>query len=208
MDDLTPALGKFLADIASKTTNQALYADPGLLARLGVLQGRCIEIQCTAPTTTWHLNIAERGIETVHGPAEAPAVIVRGAAIDLARWLAPGKANGHVTITGDDTLLLEVLEILRDFDPDLASPLSKLLGPELSDTLLGTAEMGLKGLQSLFAGVGQSVKDQAAGNFVQQTELNSLLTGIDKLRLRVDRLAAKVRRHEQSRRQASPGKSR
>ena len=204
MDDLTPVLGKFLADIATRATNQALHADPGLLGRLQALQGRCIEIQCTVPAAIWHLNINNGGIDTVHGAADAPQVIVRGAVLDLAGWLMPGKSPGHVTITGDDTLLIEVLDILQDFDPDLASPLTQLFGAELTDTLLGTAEMGLKGLQSLIAGVGQSVRDKTTENFVQQNQLNTLLTGVDKLRLRVDRLAAKVTQHEQSKRQATP----
>lgn len=203
MDDLTPALGRFLADIATRTTKQALHADPGLLARLRLLEGRCIEIQCTTPATTWHLKINDGGIETVHGPATAPQVIVSGTALDLLGWLTAAKTTGRVTITGDDTLLLEVLNILRDFDPDLASPMSALLGTELSNTLLGTAEMGLQGLQSLFEGVGQSIRDQASSNFVQQPQLNALLTGIDSLRLRVDRLAAKVKQYEQSPRRES-----
>ena len=81
---------------------------------------------------------------------------------------------------------------------DFAASLGKVVGADVTATLLGTAEMGLKGLQSLIEGVGSSVQKTASDSFVAQDELDSLLTGIDELRLRVDRLAAKVSQRERS----------
>lgn len=217
MDDLA----RVFATLATATTNQALLGDPELRARLQTLEGRCIEICCDIPSITWHLTITNGAIDISQGRAVAPHVSVRGTALDLARWLSPvppwsvSTPPAQVKIEGDDTLLLEILELLRDFKPDLESPLPKTLeealeemldqtlGPDNAATLLGTAEMGLKGLQSLIEGVGFTVEDRVAGSFVQQDQLNSLLTGIDDLRLRVDRLAAKVSQREQTQQRAN-----
>lgn len=198
MNDLATQIGRILAEVATATTSSALNTDAALRARLQALAGRCIEIQCTAPPVTWHLTITDEGIETKHGPAPAAQVSVRGRAIDLASWLIPGESSTHVNIDGDETLLLEIIDMLRDFNPDFAASLGKIVGADAAATLLGTAEMGLKALRSLLQGVGVSVQQQVSGNFVQPDHLDALLSGIDELRLRVDRLAAKVSQRERS----------
>lgn len=198
MNDLATQIGRILAEVATATTSSALNTDAALRARLQALAGRCIEIQCTAPPVTWHLTITDEGIETKHGPAPAAQVSVRGRAIDLASWLIPGESSTHVNIDGDETMLLEIIDMLRDFNPDFAASLGKIVGADAAATLLGTAEMGLKGLRSLLQGVGDSVQQQVSGHFVQPDHLDALLSGIDELRLRVDRLAAKVSQRERS----------
>jgi ubiquinone biosynthesis protein UbiJ len=209
MDEFAAGLGKVLADIATETSSRALHADPELRARLQSLEGRCIEICCDLPPVNWHLVLTNGAINFNHGKAVAPQVSVRGTALELASWLSPAStwvsgAPAQVEISGDDTLLLELVEILRDFSPDIETPLSRVLGPEVATTLLGSAEMGIKGLQSLIEGIGFSLQDRVAGTFVQQEQLNALLTGIDDLRLRVDRLAAKVSQREQTQQRANP----
>ena len=139
------------------------------------------------------------------GPAQEPNVVVTGDASSLLGWLLPSGLlpNGQaqqpgqgVTITGDDTTLLETVAALRSFNPDFATTLGDLLGADQASSLLGNAEAGLKGLKSMVMGLNAGAQQQAHTHFVQRDDLDELLNGIDNLRLRIDRLAAKVRRQE------------
>lgn len=198
MSDPFAPVARVFAELATRVSAQAIESDPRLRARLQALDGQCLELQCTAPPSTWHVIVTDGTLLTQPGAAPAPQVIVRGHAMALAAALAPGSpAAGQLEINGDNTLALELLDILRDFQPDLAEPMSRIFGPDAAATLVGTAELGLKSMQSLLSGVGQSMSDTAAANFVRSTQLDNLLTGIDRLRLRVDRLAAKVTEFEQ-----------
>jgi len=218
MTDLASVLGDLLADVATRVSNQALNIDPQLRARLQSLSGNTIEINCTMPPVIWHLTIVGGSLQLNQGPAQTPQVIVQGSAMQLASRLFPGTENAqdsHLSIQGDETLLLELVAILRDFEPDLQDPLGQLLGPQLATSVLGTAEMGLKGIRSMIEGVGRSFMSdmpdmpgkpgaanqpgQSSGSqarSAQQAQLDSVLNGIDELRLQVDRLAARVSAQE------------
>ncbi len=199
MSETLPPIAQLFANVVTQVSRAALDSDPSLRARLQALEGQCVEVQCTTPPVTWHILIEGGEAATRPGPAPAPQVVVRGHALALAAALTPGDAGTQLEISGDNTLLTDLLHILRSFQPDLAGPMSRLLGADTAANLLGSAELGLQGLQSLFQGLGQTVSDQAAANFVSSGQLDSLLTGIDQLRLRVDRLAAKVTLHEEPR---------
>ncbi len=191
MANLGHTLGDMLADVATKATNRALHTDPQLRARLQALTGNTVEINCTMPPLDWHLTVIDGGLQLAQGRAHSPQVIVQGSAVDLAAWIFPGQAAGRINIEGDETLLLEVVDILRGFQPDIQDPLGEFLGPQLAQTILGTAELGLQGLRSMLEGVGKAAQGSGPGR-VQQEQLNTVLDGIDELRLRVDRLAAQV----------------
>ena len=204
MNQPADIFGAALADIATSISRQALQADPQLLARLAGLQGNTVELQCTLPPATWHLIIEPEGMSARSGPAQAPHAVVRGTLMSLIGWLLPGGNTGSLEISGDNTLLLELADMLKGFRPDLALPLHKLLGEELADTLVGSAEAGLDALQSLLSGAGRSMQTQAGKQFVQQPQLDAFLDGVDALRLRVDRLDARLREAEQARPSARP----
>ncbi len=195
-------LGTRLAEIATALSTSALAADPQLKGRLNNLQGQSIELQCTLPPATWHLLFTPAGLKIEPGPAPAPQAIVQGSALDLASWLLPGR-RGHVEISGDTTLLAELAEIFRQFNPDMAKPLASVFGEDLAATWVGTTELGIKGLRALIEGLGQSVQHQAGRTFMQNSDMEAFLRNIDALRLRVDRLAARIDQQEQNRRQAT-----
>ncbi|MEM9621505.1 MAG: SCP2 sterol-binding domain-containing protein [Pseudomonadota bacterium] len=205
MNNLANLLGDLLADVATKVSNQALNIDPQLRARLQQLSGNTVEINCSLPASVWHLTIVGSSLQLGQGPATAPQVIVAGTAMDLAGWLFQRSSQNasRLRIEGDETLLLEIAGMLRDFEPDLQDPLGQLLGPQLATSVLGTAEMGLKGIRSMLEGMGRNLQQSPAGadsgqsfRAEQQEQLNALLNGIDELRLRVDRLAARVNEQE------------
>ncbi|NOX51773.1 MAG: SCP2 sterol-binding domain-containing protein [Gammaproteobacteria bacterium] len=199
MNNLEQVLGTFFADAATQVTQQALRSDASLRGRLLSLEGNSIQIECTIPSITWHLLIQDTALIYAHGKTEKPNVIVRGNLNSLASQLVLGNAKGGVEVEGDETLLLELMEMLTEFKPDLENHLAKIFGTQTASTLLGTAEMGMRGFQSVLEGIGRSVKQQAGGNFLQHRQFDVLLTSIDDLRLRVDRLAANITLQEQKR---------
>lgn len=185
------AIGRTLADLANAVGERALASDPALLGRLQAIAGKCIEIQCTAPPMQWNLVVAEKGLQVAAGASDAPDAVIKGNALQLTGWLLPGTPM-HVEVDGDVLLLTELRDMLSTFSPDLSEPLSRMVGEDSAATLLGTAELGLKSLQSALSGLRDNLSSSAWDMFVQQREFDSLLGGIDALRLRVDRLAARV----------------
>ncbi len=202
MNERAVPLFDALSSITNMLSHQALEADPATAARLAGMAGRCVEFDCTIPPLQCHVQITDQGITAVPGHADQPDAIVRGTATDLAAWLLPTNL-GNVTVDGDETLLVELRNILSRYQPDLAGPLNSLVGEQAAATLLGTAEMALKGLRALFEGIGQSMQRQAAGQFIARDHIDQLLRDIDELRLRIDRLSAGVTQAEKVRRQSS-----
>ena len=62
----------FLADMATSISNKALNADPDLKEKLLALNGRVIEIECTAPATIGHMTAQGGRLLFSPGRAELP----------------------------------------------------------------------------------------------------------------------------------------
>ncbi|MEM7096624.1 MAG: hypothetical protein AAF541_00080 [Pseudomonadota bacterium] len=201
MSELPNVLGTMLADLATRITNTALNSDPELAGRLGALDGNTIEFNCITPdpmpNQIWHFLIDAEQLLLRHGPADAPQAIVAGTALDLGRAIFNGDMSG-TQIEGDEVLLEQLQRILGGFRPDFAQPLQRLFGTGASQTILGTAEMGLNGLRSAVEGLGQTITGQATANTVDQKQLDTILTSIDELRLKVDRLSAELAQSRKS----------
>ena len=97
---------------------------------------------------------------------------------------------------GDHNILLAFLTLAQAFGPDVEHTLPTILGRDLASRAAGTAELGLRGLQSIVQGVGRSIQDTTSSRFVKKDEFDTLLDGIDELRLRVDRLSENLRQRE------------
>ena len=196
MDNLIGTFEAALSALINPIVQRAINGDPELVARLSRLEGRAVQIVCNEPSTTWHIEIngatSEQPLAFRPGDAQSPSVIVSGSLPELAKLMF-GADAANVTIDGDQTTLIELTEILESYNPEVAATLSSVLGPALANQVLATAEAGLKGVQSIAQGIGGALRDQAQTNFVSEDNMQDLLSGIDELRLRVDRLAARVR---------------
>jgi len=189
---ITALIGTVLDTGANALSAAALNADPDLRARMQKLNGNCIEILCTQPEVVWHIVISDHAVSVRHGPAQAPQASVSGTAIGLASWLLPESAQraADVQIDGDQVMLEEFTSAMRTFRPDFAHPLAQFIGPDISARILGSAELGLQGIRSAVEGLSKQFERPDPNQFVRQEELESILSGIDELRLRMDRLAA------------------
>lgn len=195
-------LTALISAFSHQVTAGALATDPVMASQFEAFAGRCIELQSHSPALTVHLVLQADGIETFPGSAEAPHAIIRGSGPALLQALLPGGSLDGLEIEGDTALLFNLTTLLRRFSPDVATPLSRLIGEANAASLVGSAELGLAGLKAALGGLSRTLQQQATGQYLKTQQLNVLLQGIDELRLRVDRLAANLSRVERARRQA------
>jgi ubiquinone biosynthesis protein UbiJ len=134
------------------------------------------------------------------GDGEAHAV-VRGTLPDIARSLLGSEPDDGATtglrIEGDEAALQAVAALFRDLEPDLAEPLSALLGRDMADSVVGAAEAGFAFLKSAAESVTAGLRQEARSNWVDDDAFRQLLERTEDLNLRVDRLAARVRLAEE-----------
>lgn len=201
-------LDAVLADALADLANRSLDLDPANRARLAGLEGRRIQITTLLPPPAGErhlaLSVSAGRLRFFPHAAEAPNVIVRGSPPDLAAWLLGNEntAGSRLTIDGDSTVLAELRAAILAFRPDFGRPLSRILGPDFAQAALGTAELAMATLRSAFEGVGHNLRKGASEAFVDRQQADRFLDQMHDLRLRVDRLAARVQAQEQARRDA------
>ncbi len=199
-------------DALAELANASLNLDPSSAARLSKLDGTSIRIiaEFPPPLSARHFTLRIENTRLRLYPHEIanPNVIIGGPISDLARWLQagesaePGRPTGHLRIDGDSTVLQEVSALFSGFAPDLTRPLAGIIGREAADNLVGMGELAMAGLRSALEGVSGSFRHSASERFVSRPQLDQLLDSIDDMRLRIDRLAARVSA-EEARRQGS-----
>lgn len=201
-------LETMLADALAALANASLDLDPAGRARLSGLEGRRVRIvaELPPPVTARHftLEVEDARLRLYSRDLDQPNVIVSGSLPDLAQWLLTGATGtrGGLHIEGDTTVLLELAAVFRGFAPDLARPLGRVLGPETAASLVGAGEMAVAGLRSAAAAVGGSLRQGAAERFVNRQQMDRFLDALDDMKLRVDRLAARVSAEEARRQQS------
>jgi ubiquinone biosynthesis protein UbiJ len=166
------------------------------------LAGQVIEIECTQPELTAHLNLLDDGLELRYGAAAAPNVQLRGSASALFSRMLSVEGNTNVEVNGDETLLIQLLEILRSHRPDPAPLLAKLVGNDPAQTITAAFELGMQTvIEQVNGGIDDAIQNSKNGlqsYFVAQTNAETLQHQLDHLRLRLDRAAARVHNLEQS----------
>jgi ubiquinone biosynthesis accessory factor UbiJ len=200
--DAGSALAAVLGDAVTGLIDRSLDLDPATRARLTSLDGQRIRIDPKLPLEAPTFDIEIRGghlHRAAHRDA-APQAIVSGSPVAIAAWLAGVEsAAAGVRIDGDSAVVAEFGALLRGFRPDPGLPLERLLGRELTRDLLGTAELALGALRSAVAGGADAVRHGAGSALAERRQLDGFLDRLDDLRLRVDRLAARVADQESRR---------
>lgn len=182
--------------ILGSAGNLALKLDPLSAARLQALDGRTLRFEIATPGRTGPriltLSVSDGQIQWHARSTDQPNVIVAGSLPSIAGLLANPEATTDVRIDGDESILSEFGDLLKRFEPDLAGPMSGLVGTELADGLIGMAEAGIAFLKSASESVTRAAAESARDNYVSNETLDAMLDDLDILRLRTDRLAARV----------------
>lgn len=190
------ALQRLLSDLSER----AIHLDPVAAKNFASLAGQVIEIHCLEPALTWHLTLQESSIEVHAGASDNPNVAVTGKPMGLLQTLMTGATSETVVIDGDAAVLMALQTLAKDYSPDLAKPLDAWLGRETGQRTAALVELGMATLGELLT----STRTQAHHatqkyfneRYATQDQGEGLAGRLDQLRLRIDRLEAKLNRYQ------------
>ncbi len=223
---LTPSpLESLLVRVAGEVSSQTLKLDPASHPRLQALAGTRIRFEVLPPDLpglpgvareprTLLLSVEPDALQLEAGSDAEAHAVVSGTLPDIARSFFGSAAESDkptnetlLRIDGDEAALQAVATLFRELEPDLAEPLSKVLGREAADNLIGAAEAGLAFLRSAAESLASGARQEATKAWVSDQAQSALMDRLDDLRLRVDRLDARVSLAESRPASAEPQRS-
>lgn len=198
-----------LARMLSGIGNQTLKLDPGSRPRLAELAGTCVRFDVIPPSLpsagtpeprSITLKVRPDGLDLEAGSTAQAHVVVTGTLPDIIGSFLAARTDpshtGSLRIDGDEAQLQALADLFRALEPDVAEPLAGLVGREMADGLVGFAEAGIALLKSAAESVSSGVRQEATRVWVDNPAFQTLMDRFDDLRLRVDRLDARVRLRE------------
>jgi ubiquinone biosynthesis protein UbiJ len=182
---------------AEALANGAADLDPLTRTRLDNLSGRSIAIDMKPLGEAVTLSFDNRAIRFEPGIGAAPSVIVRGSPAALtAAFFSSAAPRGGMTIEGDELILTELRSIVRSFHPESVPPLDELVGPQAAETITSLLELSFAAASALVRNVGEEggrlIRAGARQRYLGADDFETLLSSIQALRLRVDRLNART----------------
>lgn len=182
--------------------NRVLQMDATALPRLQALSGRVIAIHCQSPALTLYLLPSGTGLHlAAHWDAPADCSLHAPASRLLQLALSAQKTavlhSDDVSLDGDSAALLQLAEVLQDLELDWEYQLSKWLGPLATPLLVGHLRSRVNwagdSLSSLQQNLAEYLTEEARG-LVGQNEAQARFNEIDRLKLALDRLEARIER--------------
>jgi ubiquinone biosynthesis protein UbiJ len=182
--------------------NRVLALDSTALPRLARLSGRVIAVDCTAPALQLFILPSGDGLQLAGQWAGEADCRLRGPAASLLRLATSADKTAvlhspQVELDGDSAALLELASILQDLELDWEYELSRWLGPVASQ-LLGShlrsrANWTGKTLDSLRLNLADYLSEESR-SLVGQREADARFAELDRLKLALDRLDARIER--------------
>lgn len=188
----------------------ALAADPDTALALRDLDGKRLRIHCTLPVVdlTLAFRDGEMHIEPQASESNTPAAqahaLLRGTGLDLLKLLSGGELGG-LQVEGDIRVLQTFADIAKGYRPSPPGVLSNNLNnnkgassnplESLLNQTLGAAAEGFSLLRSAAGATQRQAQDDLQKHFTNQDDLEGFLSELHALRLRVDRLSARLNRH-------------
>lgn len=182
----------------------ALAADPDTTLALGELDGKRLRIHCTLPDIDLTLVFSDGAVTVEPEAAESSATtkpahaLLRGSGLDLLKLLSGGELGG-LQVEGDIRVLQTFADIAKGYRPTppnlpggsnarfADNPLEGLM-----NQTLGAAAEGLSLLRSAAGATQRQVQEDLQQHFTNQDDLEDFLGELHALRLRVDRLSARL----------------
>ncbi len=190
------ALQRLLNDLSER----AIHLDPVAAKNFTSLTGQVIEIHCLEPALTWHLTLQESSIEVHAGASNNPNVAVTGKPLGLLQMLMTGATSETVVIDGDAAVLMALHTLAKDYSPDPAKLLDAWLGRETGQRAAALVELGMANLGELLtstrANAHHATQNYLSERYATQDQGKGLAGRLDLLRLRIDRLEAKLNRYQ------------
>jgi ubiquinone biosynthesis protein UbiJ len=183
--------------------NGASRLDPLTQARLRRLAGRRIAVHIDPPGESATLCFEGSVIQLEAEAVEPPHVLLRGTPAALLGALFGRRRADAIVVEGDEMLLTQLQEILRDYHPEGLPPLDAIVGKPAADSLMTLFEVGISAIAAVGRSVGDEsrrlVKDGVSQRFLTRPDHDVLLGSLAALRLRLDRASARAGLLEQDR---------
>lgn len=204
-------LKPFLGRLLERSLNNVLMLDPDRLRLLLRLEGRCIQVRCTAPPFALQVRVSDQRLYV--GPVDKtgdPDLSVRGswhAFIQpmLTRLVGSETvqpyAHGQVHLSGDAALAQQLQRIVAQFDPDWQRPWTRVFGDVFGVMLANQVQMAFKQAQTHMIACAHNIADyltEESRDIVSATECEELSAAIAKLESDVNQC---VERYQQRYRQ-------
>ncbi len=182
--------------------NRVLAMDSTALPRLARLSGKVIAVECSAPNLQLFILPNDSGLQLASQWAGAADCRLRAPAASLLRLASsPDKTrilhSPEVELDGDSAALMELAAILQDLELDWEYELSRWLGPVGSQLLSGhlrsRVNWSAQALGSLRLNLADYLSEESR-SLVGQREADSRFAELDRLKLDLDRLEARIER--------------
>src|SRR5690606_13236213 len=198
MDAIAPTLNTAALAALEKLINTALRYDPGTRAALGELADQVLAITITTPAITVYITPDSEGVRLMGYWEGEVHTQLRGslpALVGLARSDQTSFADSGVEVIGNTGLLVDLQRLLKNLDIDWEDALSQLvcdivsrhsaqiIRKSVSYTRYRTSEA--KRLLSEFL-------TEELQTLPPKPELEDFYLQVDELRLRADRLEARL----------------
>lgn len=193
--------------------NRALQLDPAARRKLAALQGQVFHLCCTNPEIDFYLSPEPDRIRLMGYWDSAVTTAITGQASDFAELASatdPTAAliNGNLVLEGDSAGLIELQKILSGLDMDWEAPLVRAFGDIAGHQLA----QGLRGLFSWGRQASSSFNRQLEEFIVEEArltpsrpEVEDFCQDLEDLKLRVDRLTARMKKLARPRSQQEQG---
>jgi len=176
----------------------------GLLARL---DGRSMEVRVAASPVRIRFSASAGAVSVAQGGETEPDAVIEGSPIALAALAGPDAEDriraGSVRISGDAETAQSFRRLFEAARPDFEEELSRLIGDapahHLANAARGALDFGRRAFATFALNLGEYLTEESR-DLPARTEVEEWLEGVDRLREDADRLEARIRQVERTRR--------
>jgi len=191
-----------VVDAFDSAFNRYLQLDQEAVARMAVLQGHCIALEFRGLDFTLYVVPQADRVRLQQHPDREPDTVLSGTPLGMASLGLAGHTertlfSGEVTISGDVETGQAFKDILDSLDIDWEEQLSRLTGDVVAHQIGNVARQA-----SRFLAHARRTLEQDTGEYLQEElrvlpsriEIENFMTGVSRLVMDTDRLAARIRR--------------
>ncbi len=183
-----------LTRMATSLANGATQLDPLSTGRLHRLAGHSVAIEVVPPGEAVTIYFDAPALRIEPGIGVTPSAIVRGNAGGLVARLF--GAGGDVAVEGDELILSDLVDIIRQYQPDLSSPLDDIVGKDAARAVASLFELGVAAIGALGRGVAEEgsrlARAGAGQRYLNHTDFEKWMASVQALQLRIDRASARA----------------
>ena len=179
--------------------NRVLAMDSTALPRLARLSGRVIAVECVAPPLQLFILPSASGLQLAAQWTGEPDCRLRAPASSLLRLATSTDKtrilhSPEVSLEGDSAALLELAGILQDLELDWEYELARWVGSQLlGGHLRSRVNWSSQALDSLRLNLADYLSEESR-SLVGQREADARFAELDRLKLALDRLDARIER--------------